>query len=292
VDRPTKASPPATSTPEPTPTPTALAPVNTADPASALAPAAASASDPPGTLTSAVVPASDPPDTAASAVTPVSPLTRLRDADPGPPFTIEISANRATQDPLVEESYIYLVTGMVRNDSERTYTLDRINVTFFDGNGFRGHFRPFPNRRSGGEWIWFGATEAECACVLLAPGEACPFSVEITAQDIVSFLVHPDAAPTGRESVPVALDNLNVTRDPSDYVRITGTASNTNPFDIKNVIVSGALLDDSGQMVSLGSGYVLQEDIGPGATVPFDLRVPYKPYVDYQLYSQAERDWK
>jgi flagellar basal body-associated protein FliL len=40
---------------------------------------------------------------------------------------------------------------------------------------------------------------------------------------------------------------------------------------------------------NLGSSYVLQENIGPGATVQFDLRVPYKPYADYQLYAQAER---
>ncbi|MFN2230045.1 MAG: hypothetical protein ACK2VA_09765, partial [Anaerolineae bacterium] len=214
------------------------------------------------------------------------------DTDPGPPFTIEISANRATQDPLVQESRTYLVTGLVRNDSDRTYTLDRINVTFYDGNGFRGHFRRFTNRRMGGEWIWFGATEADSPCVLLAPGEACPFSVAITAQDIVSFLVHPDGAPTDRESAPVSLGDVNVTRDPSDYVRITGIATNTNPFAVKNVIVVGVLRDGNGQMVSLGSGYVLQENIESGSAVPFDLRIPYTSYASYQFYAQAERDWQ
>jgi hypothetical protein len=270
----------ATSTP--VPTPTASAPANTPEPASALAPAAATAG----------AAAPDPLSMPASAAAPAPALTWLADTDPGPPFTIEISANRATQDPLVAESYAYLVTGIVRNDSDRTFTLDRINVTFYDANGFRGHFVRFSNRRAGGEWIWFGATEADSPCVLLAPGEACPFSVEITAQDIVSFLVHPDAAPTERESVPVAVGSLNVTRDPSDYVRITGMATNMNPFAVKNVIVVGVLLDDSAQMVSLGSGYVLQEDIEPGATVPFDVRIPYKPYASYEFYTQAERDWR
>jgi hypothetical protein len=266
-----------TATPVPTDTPTAT-PAPTATPTEA-GPAA------PGQASAAM-------SMPASAAAPAPALTWLADTDPGPPFTIEISANRATQDPLVAESYAYLVTGIVRNDSDRTFTLDRINVTFYDANGFRGHFVRFSNRRAGGEWIWFGATEADSPCVLLAPGEACPFSVEITAQDIVSFLVHPDAAPTERESAPVAVGSLNVTRDPSDYVRITGMATNMNPFAVKNVIVVGVLLDGSGQMVSLGSGYVLQEDIEPGATVPFDVRIPYKPYASYEFYTQAERDWR
>jgi hypothetical protein len=266
----------------------ALAAPLEAAPASALAtaPADALATAPADAL------AQDPPGTPTPAAATAPALTWLPDTDPGPPFTIEISANRATQDPLVQESRTYLVTGLVRNDSDRTYTLDRINVTFYDGNGFRGHFRRFTNRRMGGEWIWFGATEADSPCVLLAPGEACPFSVAITAQDIVSFLVHPDGAPTDRESAPVSLGGLNVTRDPSDYVRITGTATNTNPFAVKNVIVVGVLRDGNGQMVSLGSGYVLQENIESGSAVPFDLRIPYTSYASYQFYAQAERDWQ
>jgi hypothetical protein len=246
-------------------------------------------------VASAVIPAPTgtplPTSAPSSAADPAPALVQVADTDPGPPFTIEISANRATRDPLVEQSDGYLVTGIVRNDSNETYIVNRINVTFYDANGFRGSFRRFPNRRSGGEWIWFGATQAEFACLLLAPGETCPFSVEITAQDMASFLVHPDAAPTGRESAPVTLSNLNVARDPSDYVRITGTATNANPFKVKNVITCGVLLDSSGEIVSMGSSYVLQEDIQPGASVQFDLRVPYKPYAEYQLYTQAERDW-
>jgi len=44
--------------------------------------------------------------------------------------------------------------------------------------------------------------------------------------------------------------------------------------------------------VSLGSTYVLQEDIMPGDSVPFSLRVERVPFVDYRLYAQAERDWQ
>ena len=52
-----------------------------------------------------------------------------------------------------------------------------------------------------------------------------------------------------------------------------------------------ALLDAGGQIVSLGSAYVLQEDIAPGESVQFDVRVAKEPCVSYQLYGQAERDW-
>jgi hypothetical protein len=312
-------APTLTPAPEPTGTPTQVVeptatwtPVVTNTPSAAAVPTAtwtltvtsAPATPPPPPpppspmstpVATAVIPAPTgtplPTSTPSSAADPAPALVQVADTNPGPPFTIEISANRATRDPLVEQSDGYLVTGIVRNDSNETYIVNRINVTFYDANGFRGSFRRFPNRRSGGEWIWFGATQAEFACLLLAPGETCPFSVEITAQDMASFLVHPDAAPTGRESAPVTLSNLNMARDPSDYVRITGTATNANPFKVKNVITCGVLLDSSGEIVSMGSSYVLQEDIQPGASVQFDLRVPSKPYAEYQLYTQAERDW-
>jgi len=87
------------------------------------------------------------------------------------------------------------------------------------------------------------------------------------------------------------LSNLNLIQDGTDYVRIVGTAANNNPFKVKNVTVSGALIDASGQIVSMGSTYVLQEDILPGESVQFDLRVQYEPFDRYQLYAQAERDW-
>jgi len=219
-------------------------------------------------------------------------LEWLRDTDPGPPFTVEVSANRVTQDPLVEKSQLYQVTGIVRNDGDQTYAVSTIHVIFFDAEGFRGSFYRFPGKVwKGGEWIWHGRTEADFACLLLAPGEECPFSVEITAQDMASFLIHPDAVATRRESAPVELSGVRLTDEGTGYLRIRGTATNGNPFKVKNVTVSGVLLD-SRKIVSLGSTYVLQEDIEPGVSVRFDVRVEKEPYVSYQLYAQAERDWE
>jgi len=183
--------------------------------------------------------------------------------------------------------HTYRVGGIVRNDGTQTYYVSRINVTFFDDDGFRGYV---PRGSNVGEW--YGATEAEFACLLLAPGEACPFIAEISAQDMAAFVVHPDASPTGRESLPVVLSNLTLSYDSPNIVRISGTASNPNPFDVKNVTVAGVLLDGEGQIVRLGTTYVLQEDIGNGESVRFDVRFRYEPFVTYRLYAQAERAWK
>ena len=106
-----------------------------------------------------------------------------------------------------------------------------------------------------------------------------------------SFLIHPDAVATGRESAPVELSGVQVVDEGTDYLRISGTATNPNPFKVQNVTVSGVLLDASGQIVSLGSTYVLEEDIESGEEVPFELRVGMEPYASYELYAQAERDW-
>jgi hypothetical protein len=115
---------------------------------------------------------------------------------------------------------------------------------------------------------------------------------EITAQNMAAFLVHPDAVATGRESVPVTLNDVGLSYDGPNIVRITGTASNPSPFQIKNVVVSGVLLDGEGRIVRAGAAYVLQEDIGSGASVPFDVRIRYEDFGTYRLYAQAERDWE
>jgi LysM repeat protein len=218
-------------------------------------------------------------------------LKWLPDTDPGPPFTIQVSLNSATQDPLVEKSRRHRITGLVRNDGDRTYAVSTIHVTFFDAEGFRGTFRKYP-RVPGGEWIWHGKTEAEFYCLLLAPGQACPFMIEITAQDMASFLIHPDAEATERESVPVELSTVTLTGDGTDYLRISGMATNGNTFKVKNITVSGVLLDAGGRIVGLGSIYILEEDIEPGQAVRFDVHVKKEPYTRYQLYAQAERDWE
>jgi hypothetical protein len=234
-----------------------------------------------------------PTSTPMPAATPVPALQQVEDTDPGPPFSIEISANTAAQDPLVERSRRYKITGIVRNDGDRTYAVSAVHVTFYDAEGFRGSFRRFPTRRwTGGEWIWHGQTEADFACLLLAPGEECPFGVEITAQNMASFLIHPDATATERVSVPMVLGEVTLVDEGVDYVRVTGAASNGSLLKIKNVIVSGVLLDASGQIVSLGASYVIEENIDPGASVRFDLRIKKEPFVGYRLYAQAERDWE
>lgn len=228
---------------------------------------------------------------AAPTPTPLPALAQIEDTDPGPPFTVEVSANRATQDPLVAKSKTYKITGIVRNDGDRTYAVSAIQVTFFDAEGFRGTFVKYP-RVPGGEWIWHGKTEADFACLLLAPGEECPFHIEITAQNMASFLIHPDALPTERVSAPVGLSDIRLVDEGTGYLRISGMATNGNPFKVANVTVSGVLLDESGQIVSLGSTYVLQEDIEPGASVRFDVRLDKEAYVGYRLYAQAELDWE
>jgi LysM repeat protein len=227
------------------------------------------------------IPAAAPSSPAAPA------LARIPDTDPGPPFSVEIVTNRALPDRVAPPNQTYQVAGLVRNEGTETFVLSRIHVTFFDEEGFRGYVA---RRSDVGER--HGATEAEFACLLLAPGETCPFVAEITAQNMVAFLVHPDALPTARRSAAVALSNVTLSYDGPNVVRISGTASNPNPFRVKNVIVSGVLLDGSGQIVRTGAAYVLQGGIGTGESVTFDVRIKYQAFASYQLYAQAERVWE
>jgi hypothetical protein len=227
----------------------------------------------------------------------VSPALEQRsDTDPGPPLKVEVSANRAYPDPLVEKSLTYLVSGIVRNDGSQHYALSALHVTFFDAEGFRGSYRRFPGPGNmGGEWIWHGRTEADMGCLLVAPGEECPFVVEISAQDMASFLIHPDASATERHSASLVTSALALARDSTEYVRITGQVRNDQPFSVKNVALSGVLLDAQGEIVGLGSSHLVAEDIHPGQSLGFEIRVRDSAqsvgtsFSGYRVYAQAER---
>lgn len=247
-----------TRTPYPSRTPTpSLTATQTAPPASAP------------TETPTVAPVR-PRATPAPVLPPEPALARRVDTDPGPPFSITVSANRAGPNSA-------LISGFVRNDGSETYEAIGVNVTFWDDEGYR-----------------HAHIAAKSPCVLLAPGEQCPFFVDVGVRKPVSFLLHPEGRPSGpgRESIPVALSSLNLSYDALDSVRITGLATNVNPFKAKNVVVAGMLIDASGQMVRLGWTQMLREDILPGGEVRFDMRVKRVPFASYRLYAQAERDWE
>jgi hypothetical protein len=295
-------TPPPTGTPIPprTETPTSVPAVTpTIEPTftPTTAPTATGAPEPSATPTAGSA-VSLPTRAPAQAVYDSPALEQLPDSDPGPPLAVEVSANRAYADPLVEESRLYLVSGIVRNDGSEHYALSALHVTFFDAEGFRGSYRRFPGRgRTGGEWIWHGKTEADVPCLLLAPGEQCPFVVEIRAQDMASFVLHPDAGATERQSAPLEASGLRLARDGTEYVTVSGQVTNTYPYAIKNVVLSGVLLDAAGEILSLGSAYVIEEDIEPGQVMDFEIRIHdpafsiETPFSGYRVYAQAERDW-
>jgi hypothetical protein len=193
----------------------------------------------------------------------------LKDTDPGPPFSITVSANRAL------DGSVTLVSGWVRNESDETHEAIGVVATFYDGEGFI-----------------FGPLDTRCPCTLLAPGESCPFIVEASLRRPTAVLLHPQGRSTKRESPPVALRGVQTVADSQDSMRLVGTVVNENPFKVKNPIVTGMLVDEAGQIVSLGYTFVTVEDIEPGASVPFSLRVKLRPHVQVRTYVQAERDWQ
>ncbi len=227
---------------------------------------------------------------AEAVVEPTAALVQVPDTNPGPPFSVEISLNRAEPSPLLDGVTIYKVSGLVRNDGDQVYAVNTVNFTFYDADGFRGSFYRFPSRRYG-EWIEHGALEADFDCMLLAPGEVCPFTAEIAAYSMGSFYVHADAVIAAwREPAPVQVQSTSLV-DQGSNVRISGTILNPNTYAIKNVVVNGVLVDGNGQITSMGSAYYVQS-IAPGASVAFNALIPMDTYVTYQVYVQAEGDFR
>jgi hypothetical protein len=218
-------------------------------------------------------------------------LTRIEDTDPGPPFTILVSAIR------IKENGYYQVTGKVRNDGSKVYGGVGIGATFFtelecgkhhtsQGKSKRGQ----PGSGSveyGCDPNWHRTGKVYAACQLLGPGAECPFSLEIYPGDYVSYHLHPDATPVEyRQPAPLILSNLSVDNGWLGKVRITGTATNENPFGVRDANIAGTLIDAAGHIASVGMTIVPGE-IAPGAGVSFDLHIEQAPYAHYELQAQA-----
>ena len=114
--------------------------------------------------------------------------------------------------------------------------------------------------------------------------------------DLFPAGIHPDATVTERSSVSLSVGSLSLVRDGSQYVRIVGQVRNDQPSRVKNVILSGVLLDAQGEIVSLGSAYLaVAEGVEPGESAGFEIRIhdsAYSvetPFVNYRVYLQAER---
>ncbi len=204
-----------------------------------------------------------------------------------------MTTNYAEADPDLAGSVIYKIGGFVRNPTDQTYAVTAVHVTFYDADGFRGAFYAFASRPGQrgirGEWHWHGAIEATIVCTLLGPGESCPFTAEITGQNMATFLVHPDAVVAEwRVASPVTLSESQVADTGASYVRITGIATNPNVYPIKNIVISGLLLDASGQTVSMGTA-VAPGPLEAGASTKFEVYVEKKAYSNYQLHARAEQ---
>jgi hypothetical protein len=216
-------------------------------------------------------------------------LERIPDTDPGPPFTIEVSAIR------IQADGSYKLTGKVRNDGAETYGGIGVIATFYVEQKpcYEQKVRTRPGEEDTGETVevcdptWYGPVEVYAACTYLEPGAECPFSLEIYARDYVAYHLHPEGAPVMyRQPADLTLSNLSVYNDGFGYVRVKGTATNGNAFAVRDAHVAGTLLDATGQIVSVGT-VVVPGEIAPGASVSFDLRIEQAPYSYYELSAQA-----
>ncbi|MFN2283780.1 MAG: FxLYD domain-containing protein [Anaerolineae bacterium] len=274
-------APAVTNTPRPTPTsyPTmppmsSPTPTSTALPASPTPTAAPATATPESTEpTPTAVPPTASPRAAGSGLPamPKSPgvvasgvLTLLDDPNYAPPLSIHVSANQAL------EGYRYRVSGVLRNDAAENYAALGVVATFFTDDGSR-----------------YGPIKADVTCLLLAPGDACPFVIEAISKNLVSVILHPEGAPTDRGAAPLTVSATGRYQDAVGYVHLTGWVRNPNAYTVKNVTVNGALLNVQGEIVSTGMA-VLVDSIAPTTSATFDVAIKYVPYANYRLYVQGE----
>ena len=86
--------------------------------------------------------------------------------------------------------------------------------------------------------------------------------------------------------VPVELRGVRRYQDALGYVHITGTVYNPNPVTVRDVTITGVLIDQLGEIVNVGVDLLVQP-LESGASAPFEVLVRQAPYVRYELFVQA-----
>jgi hypothetical protein len=205
------------------------------------------------------LPATRPP----SRVVSTSALVVLDDETPAPPLTVIVSMNREF------EGHRFRISGLVRNDADQPYAGLWMNATFFRDDGSR-----------------YGPVREKVPCPILEPGSSCPFTLEAADKGITQVMLHPDGYPIDRHTVPVELRNVGHYQDALGYVHVTGTVYNPNPVTVRDVTITGVLVDQAGEIVSLG-GALLVQPLEAGASARFEVLIRHVPYVRYELFVQA-----
>jgi hypothetical protein len=187
----------------------------------------------------------------------------------------------------------------VRNDSSETYGGVGVIATFYEEATPCSEHQVTHRNPDGSEEIvtvedcdynWHGPVKVYASCQLLLPGAQCPFSLEIYPEDYVSYMLHVQGTPVQyRQPASLVVNGVNVNNNSFGYVRITGTATNANPFTVRDANIVVTLLGSGGEIVTVGS-MVVPGEIAPGASVAFDLRMEYEPYTEYRLTAEATQN--
>ena len=188
----------------------------------------------------------------------------MPNVDPGPPFSVEVSANQLL------EGYLHRVSGIIRNESEETYTGLSVIGTFFMENGKR-----------------YGPVDVNVKCLMLAPGATCPFIVEATSKNLTEVIIHVTGNPTPRTPLAPEYYGVRYSTDAIGYVHVTGTVQNPYTIHARHVTVVGSLINAQGEIVNVNAT-ILLEQFPPGGTAPFEIHLKYTPFSSVNITTQAE----
>lgn len=273
--RPTNTPRPAAE-PQATARPTEVPDTPTPPPTPTLAPTATPEEESVDTADETPVPEISPTPTTKASTSVVLPLPRVPqiiatgalslvpNVDPGPPLSVEVSANHLL------EGYLHRVSGVIRNDSDETYTGLNVIATFFMVNGKR-----------------YGPVDANVKCLLLAPGATCPFILYATSKNLAEVILHVTGYATPRTPLSPDFYSVRYTTDSIGYVRVTGTVHNPYTVPARHVTVVGSLINAQGDIVNVNAT-ILLDVIPPGETAPFEIHLKYTPFSTVSITTQAE----
>ncbi len=191
-------------------------------------------------------------------------LSLVPNVDPGPPLSVEISANHLL------DGNMHRVSGTIHNDSDETYTGLGVIATFFMDNGKR-----------------YGPVDANVKCLLLAPGASCPFIVQATSKNLAEVILHVTGYTTPRTPLSPEFWGVHYSINSIGYVHVTGTVHNQYAIPARHLTVVGSLINAQGAIVNVNAT-ILLDALPPGGTSSFDIHLKYAPFRTINITTQAE----
>jgi len=127
---------------------------------------------------------------------------------------------------------------------------------------------------------------------ILRPGETWAFECDSHLEGVAaSCKAFAFAERTTEEPVDLRLSHVRVTRNPSDYLDVTGTLTSYEAGPVEDPWIKASFKDSAGRVIGYADDWLYGTRVNPGQSLTFELHTWdwVDAYTSYSVVAQADR---